>query len=190
MVAIKNILLFITSVSAFSLFQPRQGAQVYNDLQNINDCANRLTTAVNKYGSGSNGLISSAANGVKDPLTIQKRSAELEHAIVSATQNCKKSPALEEPEAKKVITYYDTTVQKSVYDAQDALKKKKPDFEKAGLLPRVQKTLTRMKDETSAYGNELVKKASTQYKEKAVKSVQEIDGEYEKALQVYGVSAE
>lgn len=64
--------------------------------------------------------------------------------------------------------------------------------EEAGLVPRVEEALKRMmKGQMAIYGNELVKRAPAAYKEKAAKSVQQIDGEYEwKALQVSGSSGQ
>ncbi|KAG5973983.1 hypothetical protein E4U55_000136 [Claviceps digitariae] len=143
MVSFKNVLLLAT-VAAASVF-PRAGTKTLNDLHAINSDIIALTVALDAYNGG-----------IPGAKPILEAEGHLANTIRTATTDAKNSGPISKADARDILDYLALTVMLNFKLSIQAIEKKKPLFDAAGLTAFVKSNLVSLKDDTDKLGAALI----------------------------------
>ncbi|EPE36860.1 hypothetical protein GLAREA_09023 [Glarea lozoyensis ATCC 20868] len=172
MVAIKNILFFITAASALSIGR-RDTSTVLSDISTIDSDVKSLTSAVNNYNGG---LLAA--------IPIENSESALEQAITKGTNDAQATSQLSTEDTQTVIAAVDN-LSPDIQAALVALVNKKSQFTSAGLKSTVQKDLANLKADTDDFADALIAIASDDSKSAANDRKATIDGYFATAINAY-----
>ncbi|KAF7865443.1 hypothetical protein EAF04_006418 [Stromatinia cepivora] len=142
MVAIKNIILFVSAVSAAVISQ-RTEADILSDIDIIDTNVKALTNAVGNYNGGFFGLYS-----------VSTAESTLEDSIKHATTDTSKTSPLSSADSESILVEINN-LKPDIDQALTALVEKKSTFASAGVASTVANDLKNLKEETDAFGNAL-----------------------------------
>ncbi|KAL2073192.1 hypothetical protein VTL71DRAFT_10516 [Oculimacula yallundae] len=162
MVAIKNILFFITAASALTVGK-RDTQTILSDISTIDSNVKALTAAFNKY----NGGIFSAA-------PILGAESKVEDSIKQGTKDAQASSQQSSAQSQSIIAAINNLIP-DIEDSLAAAEKKRDKFAADGLTPTVQKDLTNLKAETDDFADALIAIASADTKAEGEAQKKRID---------------
>ncbi|KAH9223535.1 hydrophobic surface binding protein-like protein A [Leptodontidium sp. 2 PMI_412] len=169
MVAIKNILFFITAASALTVGK-RDAATILNDISTIDSNVKALTATFNNYNGG-----------VANAIPILNAESKLEDSIKQGTTDAKASSQQSSADSKSVIAAIDKLIP-DIEASLAAAEKKKAKFAADNLTGTVQKDLATLKSETDDFANALIAIASADTKAQGTAQKTKIDNDFNAAI--------
>jgi len=173
-VAIKNILLFVTAATALPAISKRTASTVLSDISTIDSDVKALTSATNSYDGG----LLAAAPVSNDESTLEKD-------IKQGTSDAQATPQLSSSDTQATIAQVRSPLTPDVKDALDALVAKKSLFTSAGLKSTVQNDLATLKTDTDSFADALIAIADDGDKSQAMDLKATIDSYFESAVNSY-----
>ncbi|CAD6444258.1 88ee55e3-7759-4024-a49e-dd0ac489dc56 [Sclerotinia trifoliorum] len=162
MVAIKNVILFISAVSAAAISR-RTPATILSDITTIDTNVNALTNAVKNYNGGFFGLIS-----------VSSTESTLENSIKNAATDASNTSPLSSADSENIFVEIDN-LKPDINEALNALVEKKSTFASAGVDSTVASDLANLKKETDAFGKALLAIFSSDVKQRLTADLDTID---------------
>ncbi|APA10830.1 hypothetical protein SS1G_03523 [Sclerotinia sclerotiorum 1980 UF-70] len=168
MVAIKNIILFISAVSAAAISR-RTPATILSDITTIDTNVKALTTAVDNYNGGFFGLIS-----------VSSAESTLETSIKNAATDASNTSPLSSADSENILGEINN-LKPDIDQALNALVGKKSTFASAGVDSTVASDLENLKKETDAFGKALLDIFSSDVKPRLTEDLNTIDTSFTNA---------
>ncbi|KAF5877709.1 putative hydrophobic surface binding protein a protein [Botrytis fragariae] len=168
MVAIKNIFCFITAVTAATIYQ-RTPATILTDITTIDTNVKALTTAVDNYNGGFFNL-----------LTVSSTESTLETSIKNAAKDAANTSQLSSADSNSVLDEINHLIP-DIQEALNALVAKKSTFANAGVASTVESDLANLKQETDAFGKNLLAISSSDVEPKLSAALSTIDNDFTNA---------
>ncbi|KAG4437624.1 hypothetical protein IFR05_006885 [Cadophora sp. M221] len=169
MVAIKNILFFITTASALTVGK-RDAATILNDISTIDSNVKALTVTFNNYNGG-----------VINAIPILNAESKLEDSIKQGTTDAKASAQQSSANSKSIIAAIDKLIP-DIEASLAAAEKKKAQFAADNLTGTVQKDLAALKSETDDFASALIAIASADTKAQGTAQKTKIDNDFNAAI--------
>lgn len=173
MVAIKNILFFITAASALTL-RRRDAATITTDVNTLDSKVQALTTAVTNF----NGNYFAAIN-------VANAESAVEAALKQGTSDAQASSTLSSADSSSIISLINSSLGPDVQKSLQALVNQKSAFDSAGLTSTVQSDLSTLKNETDAFGAALLAITSSDQINNANAAQANIDSYFATAIAAY-----
>ncbi|KAI9641803.1 hypothetical protein NHQ30_009663 [Ciborinia camelliae] len=142
MVAIKNIILLISAVSAVAISK-RDSVTLTNDIANISTNTNALTAAVNNN------------KGIANLVPLIAAQTNLENSITTATADANVISALSEKDSNNILTEFKALGPDTIA-ALNAIVKNKPTFDLEGVTPIVKSGVLSSQAASASLGTAVV----------------------------------
>ncbi|KAH7356705.1 hydrophobic surface binding protein A-domain-containing protein [Rhexocercosporidium sp. MPI-PUGE-AT-0058] len=169
MVAIKNILFFITAASALTVGK-RDAATILSDISTIDSNVKALTATFNNYNGG-----------VFSAFPILGAESKLEDSIKQGTTDAKASSQQSSADSKSIIAAIDNLIP-DIEASLAAAEKKRAQFAADNLTATVQKDLANLKAETDDFADALIAIASADTKAQGTAQKAKIDSDFDAAI--------